>query len=409
MEIPKAVPHILILCVLVFALLFLLVNFGYLRCCDMPGFCSVYYAIKGTPKVALVSGTDGTGDPEALHSLLASEARIFAIKIPAEYITDTAVLDPYQVILVEHAKTMSTQTLRAFQQYVQKGGRLVWIGDAGTGLGPNDYVCEKVKISYVLGAYAQDPQNKTIEQCGEWVDVELNVPEEVGGGICDKTFGAIVKKFLAENKTLYESLVSGDTHICQNKTDYYKITGAERIMACLDKLARAGKDAWTMSADDIEKNCPVYNYWNRGPSKTATGGKVDAIDFSALVLGFDYVTHIKESNLLIQVLDPNHDLVRGYRTSIQYTGVSNVTLVDTSRFAGLPRTSTLMAIKPSIPANIKEWVTAESWPAVIISNPLLQPFGKRGLIIYYAFPIDDLARGGAGFRFINNLFDYTFC
>lgn len=389
----KNIPHVLILIALIVALLFLLANFGYIRACEIPGFSSIYYAIKGTPKYAFITGNDGSGNPELLGSVLASEARVFPMMIPAEYVTDTAVLDPYQVVIVEHAKTMSTQTLSTLQQYVQKGGRLVWIGDAGTKLGENDYVCEKVKISYVLGANYTNQQNQSEEQCGDWVDVELNSPEDLGAGICAKTFGTVVKEFLKLNASNYEEITSGDTRICKdNMEDYYKVTGAERIFACLDAIAEEGKNAEKMTASEIEQFCPVYNYWNRGKSKTQTGGTVNAIDFSALVLGFDYVSTNEEQELFIQPLDPGHPLVKGYGTSIAYTGVSNVTLIDTARFSQLPRTATLLSLKVQEPP---KGTTSLTWPGIVISNPMLM-VNKRGLVIFYAFPPEDLWTRGGG-------------
>ena len=54
--------------------------------------------------------------------------------------------------IVDAAKEMDTSTLKAFRDYVQKGGRLVWISDAGTGLGENDYICEQVEFAYLPAA-----------------------------------------------------------------------------------------------------------------------------------------------------------------------------------------------------------------------------------------------------------------
>lgn len=402
----KNVPHILILIALIVALLFLLANFGYIRACEIPGFSSVYYAIKGTPKYAFITGSDGSGNPELLASILASEARVFPMMIPGEYVTDTAVLDPYQVVIVEHTRTMSTQTLSTLQQYVQKGGRLVWIGDAGTKLGENDYVCEKVRISYVLGANYTNPANQTEEQCGDWVDVDINSPEELNGGICAKTFGAVVKEFMKQNASTYEQLTSGDTHICKdNLKDYYKITGADRVFTCLKFIAQKGKDAATMSADEIEKECPVYNYWNRGKSKTQTGATVNAIDFSALVLGFDYVSTNEEQELYMQPLDPKHPLIKGYGSNISYLGVSNITLIDTARFSQLPRTATLLSLKMQ---KAPKGTNALIWPGIVISNPTLM-LNKRGLVIFYAFPPEDLWTRGGGSTLIKNLISYLTC
>lgn len=446
-ELIKNGVHVAIFIGLVFALLFLLVNFGYLRPCDIPGFSGIYFAIKGEPRVALVYGEDGTGDAKSLAALLASESRVFPTKIPVDLITDSAVIDPYHVVIVEHARTMSTQTLRAFQQYVQKGGRLVWIGDAGTGLGENDNVCEPVKIKYTPSVYyvnesapvaagctqtsdCYPAQGYSVacthgtcnytpsgslpqyEQCGEEIEADLKLPEEYGGQLCGKTFGEIVEKFIQINQTIYAKATSSPNRICKNDPDtYYKIEGASRITSCIKQIVEdrtLSEDEKTSILADpakIEEQCPVYNYWQRGPSKTQTGAKVDSIDFSALVLGFDFVSDAGVQNLFLQPLDPSHPLIKGYDTTLQYAATSNVTLTSSERFSSLPRTSTLMTLHVTPPP---KGTTAEDWPAVLISNPTLQ-LGKRGLIIYYAFPPDDLTKAGAGYRFINNLFSYCFC
>jgi hypothetical protein len=85
-------------------------------------------------------------------------------------------------------------------------------------------------------------------------------------------------------------------------------------------------------------------------------------------------------------------------------GTSDVTLVDSSRFASISRTSTVMSIRLDDPA-----CTNGVCPAILISNPYPTVPG-RGLVVFYAFPLDDLIKEGeGGLRLINNLFRFLTC
>ncbi len=91
----KNLPPVIGLVVLVLILLFILVNFGYLRACDIPGFSGIYYSIKGTPKVAIVSGIDGTGDADKFRAIVAQEVHIAPAVIPINVILDSSALSNY--------------------------------------------------------------------------------------------------------------------------------------------------------------------------------------------------------------------------------------------------------------------------------------------------------------------------
>ena len=405
-ELKKNLPNVIALGVLVIILLFVLVNFGYMRPCDISGFENIYYAIKGQPRVAIVTDTSvgalGVGDPEALRSLIARETGQFPEQLPAEFITSSNVLDNYQMVIVERSKTMSTQTLRAFQSYVQKGGRLVWIGDAGTLLGPNDFVCQSVTFTYRPAALVPNESGGLVESCGDWQTVTPDTHSDLGGGLCAKTFGGVVTEYVKQNNTLSQQINgSGKFKLCSSEQKPFDVQGATQLDNCINVLTQKGL---AITAANVDKECPVYNYWNRGVSRSATGEKIPAIDFSQTTLGFDFVTNVPASNLYFQPIDREHILAKGYDFTIAYVGTGNITLVDTSRFASLPRTSTIMQLRTQDKVN-----NVNTWPAILVSNPTLQ-VNQRGLVVYYAFPIDDLAQTNqGGLRFINNLFKFAIC
>jgi hypothetical protein len=401
----KNLPPLLGLVVLVLVLLFVLVNFGYLRACEIPGFSSIYYGIKGAPKVALVFGTDGTGDPAKFTAIVAQEVHTAIALIPLSTVFNANAFDHYQIVIVEHAKTISTQQLWAFQKYVNGGGKLVWIGDAGTTLGPKDYICEKVAFTYKLGYDTPTGPNQTQEQCVERTE-EPNTLDNSADGLCGKTFGDIVVEFVEQNKTIYESTSMGAYHLCNSDRNNYAFSNAEQILNCLTDLSDAGKEINAANANEV---CSGYNYWQRGPSKSATDESVQSIDFSQLVLGIDFVKQYGASDLFMTP-SGTHSLTQGYDTSTPvgfslYYNRSNVTIVDSSRFSTAPRTSSIMVMQ----------IGDTTYPMIATSSPYAVQINRGGLVVYYAFapddPITQGAKGweGPGLRLFNNLFKYLMC
>jgi hypothetical protein len=109
----------------------------------IPGWCDAYYLVVrgGAPRVMIVYGPDGMGDPELLRAELANPQHA-GVQAALERL-DSVNLDNikrYDLVIVEHARQISTGKLRMFMEYVNAGGRLVWTGDAGTVLAPGDSV-----------------------------------------------------------------------------------------------------------------------------------------------------------------------------------------------------------------------------------------------------------------------------
>lgn len=409
----KNIPHIIALVVLIFILLFLLTNFGYIGPCDIPGFKDVYYGIKGFPQLAIVSddwnlskpdSEAGMGNPELLRNTIIHRTHMFADKVWLENLKTGGVLDRYQIVIVERAKKIDTATLTAFRDYVQKGGRLVWIGDAGTGLGENDYVCEQVTFAFLPAANVTTGNNQTITQCSsEWVFRTPNVPKEVEGGICGKTVSDIVLAFARENESLYKQATQGDVFLCPDEditTEPYQVKGADRIIDCIKKVKYHGED---LNDENIKKYCSYgINYWNRGNTITETGKTVEKFNFGSVILGLDYVGQSPGTglNLFLQPVDPTHSLIKGYsmKTDItEWFGTSQFSIVDTTGYE--MRTSSIMNLKYG----------NDVYPAIVVSSPVGPLLTKRGLIIYYAFPPEIGAESGRGVNFIDNLIEFSIC
>ncbi len=145
----------IILIAMIFVLLFLLTFTGVIGCSEIPmageAWCDVYWTIKtyttGGPRVLIVYGDSGLGNPigfnnGSLEELLA-DPNLLSVHADTQHIDNLSygVLQNYDIVIVDRAKEIETKQLRMFIDYASNptGGVLVWTGDAGTKLGPNDH------------------------------------------------------------------------------------------------------------------------------------------------------------------------------------------------------------------------------------------------------------------------------
>jgi hypothetical protein len=146
---------------LIFALLFVVTFTGVMKCSQLPlageAWCDVYWGIKtfatGGPKVLIVYGDSGLGNPIAsgngpedngsLEYLLAAPGGL-SVHADKQHVDNVSygVLKNYDIVIVDRAKQIETKQLRAFIEYATNptGGTLIWTGDAGTQLGPDDHL-----------------------------------------------------------------------------------------------------------------------------------------------------------------------------------------------------------------------------------------------------------------------------
>ncbi len=136
----KDVYHVGLAAVMVLLILGLVTWSGLLPCRDIPGWCDVYYGIRGQPKTLIAYGDTGLGDPDALAQFLRDPRYTSATNISRQEIDFISAgnLKQFDLVIVTRAKQMSTDKLRAFMEYADAGGRLVWTGDAGTQITGDD-------------------------------------------------------------------------------------------------------------------------------------------------------------------------------------------------------------------------------------------------------------------------------
>ncbi len=137
----KDVFHVIVLVALAAGLLFALTWTGVLRCSVVPGWCDAYWLMVrgGTPRVLIVEGLGGMGDPDLLQRELSNPQHV-GVKpaISRLDLVNLGNIKSYDLVIVERARKMSTGKLKMFMEYVNGGGRLVWTGDAGTELDAGD-------------------------------------------------------------------------------------------------------------------------------------------------------------------------------------------------------------------------------------------------------------------------------
>ena len=153
--------NFLVLLALIAVLLFVATWTGVIKCGVVPFWCDTYYSVMGKPKVLIVYGNEGLGNPELLQELMADPGFV-GVKPTMLQIdrVNLGNLKPYALVIVERAKKIETKKLQDFVEYVNSGGRLVWTGDSGTELGTGD--------DYLYADESPDANQKEHSIIGPW-------------------------------------------------------------------------------------------------------------------------------------------------------------------------------------------------------------------------------------------------
>ncbi len=132
-DLKKEIPHIIVLAVLVFILLFVVTKFKWVHCSQVPGdWCSVYCSVAGRSRIAIIEGEGGIGDPLELRRQITRERfNTYPETIPMEALS-AGVLKNYELVIVEGAKRITPIQVNAIRDYASSGGSVLWLGDSGT-------------------------------------------------------------------------------------------------------------------------------------------------------------------------------------------------------------------------------------------------------------------------------------
>ncbi len=99
----------------------------------IPGTCGIWWEVFGKPSVLILHGDDGLGDPELLADTFRDPKHLGIRNVRVRHMKSLSLgnLQQYDLVIVDHARTMSTEKMNMLIEYMGGGGRLVWLGDAG--------------------------------------------------------------------------------------------------------------------------------------------------------------------------------------------------------------------------------------------------------------------------------------
>lgn len=134
-DIFSELPHIIVLVLLLFVLLFVVTKFKYVHCSQIPQWCSVYCTVTGNSRVAILTGEagdTGLGDANQLERLLnQNRLQTLVTRLRMNEVS-AGLLEDYELVVVTNAKNVSLGQAIAIQEYLNKGGSILWEGDALT-------------------------------------------------------------------------------------------------------------------------------------------------------------------------------------------------------------------------------------------------------------------------------------
>lgn len=133
-NIGKDLPHLIVLAVLVVVLLVVLTKFQWIHCSAIPGWCNIYcnQIIRSNPQVALLYGDEGIGDPQLLENAIRRvRPNIVLAPIRTEDLS-SGLLKRFDLVIMTHAKNISSRQTTVLFDYLQKGGSMILVGDSAT-------------------------------------------------------------------------------------------------------------------------------------------------------------------------------------------------------------------------------------------------------------------------------------
>jgi len=150
----RELPHVLVLVILVIVILVLLTKFQWIHCSQVPGnWCQIYcdYIMQAHSRVAIVSDVEagGMGDARALENMLRRlRPSTFVEPLPREALSIGAIKG-YDLLVLEQMKKITFGQARAIEEFVKRGGTLLWIGDAASEyyIDENDLAAELQRIT----------------------------------------------------------------------------------------------------------------------------------------------------------------------------------------------------------------------------------------------------------------------
>lgn len=129
--------NLIILAITLLIALTLATRFGLIYCGQIPYWCDAYRTImravlsRNYPSVLIAYGESGMGDYNVLHNYIRRNCRIYVRAVPITRL-GPGNLEKFDVVIVERAKKLDAEHFEMLWDFVAGGGKLVFVGDAGT-------------------------------------------------------------------------------------------------------------------------------------------------------------------------------------------------------------------------------------------------------------------------------------
>ena len=162
--------RVLGLIILLGILLFMITKFNYISCNDVPGWCPVYCTFAGRDRIAVIYSSNGSGDYNALQSMLTGQSgtdvyktlysQIYRNKaLSLDYFdlkgSSATLLSKYNLLIFTHVDQVSPSELNDITTYVSKGGKIIVTGNSlvNVQLTQSDLDALAVKNKSLAGSY----------------------------------------------------------------------------------------------------------------------------------------------------------------------------------------------------------------------------------------------------------------
>ncbi|NPA76990.1 MAG: hypothetical protein GXN93_04545 [Candidatus Diapherotrites archaeon] len=128
--------HAIAISALVLVALFLATRYGLISCDQVPYWCSGYHMIlekiygRTYPNILILYGKSGMGDPHALANFITNNCNLYAQTMPISMV-GPGNLSSYDVLIVEHARTLTPEEMAAIWDFAARGGKVLIAGDVG--------------------------------------------------------------------------------------------------------------------------------------------------------------------------------------------------------------------------------------------------------------------------------------
>ncbi|MBI4406480.1 hypothetical protein HY571_01045 [Candidatus Micrarchaeota archaeon] len=203
----RDIVHIVILVVLLVVLLVVVTKFKVIHPSVVPGWQGVFctYIEQKHSVVGFVVGSDGAGNPEGLVVDLSNKRPSLRAEIVRISDATPALLSRYEVLILEKSKTAPLRFVNILEGYLDRGGSLVWTGDALSNQVLDDLDLEEARQ---LNASRDFWFNQTGKDYYSWF-VETYQNQQGFGEFGNKFLGGFIKTERAATSTEFNPVIRG--------------------------------------------------------------------------------------------------------------------------------------------------------------------------------------------------------